>query len=280
MIRRIITTLSILVLSVTAGYGQAYEPMDLAKKIFARDSLINPEHFATGEYAGHPNGQDLNDGTFTKFTLLEQTAQKAVIGMTITDSSGRGIDTYLYFKKDTTWKMSAFRSLAMTGIIEQMKLGLERMTPQEIDQVITKSKDNKKDDFSMFASREEYDYLLGNARLILDLDENIIQHFRANQAAFERIRDLALQRLENEKPENKGGADPAEDLKTDYRKLFITSVKAGRCDNCADFLIGGMLDNSVGYLFVKDKKDLPEMDADNFIVIKEIGNGWYLYKTT
>ena len=32
--------------------------------------------------------------------------------------------------------------------------------------------------------------------------------------------------------------------------------------------------------FVKDKKDVPEMNPSRIIMIREIGNGWYIYKTT
>lgn len=42
----------------------------------------------------------------------------------------------------------------------------------------------------------------------------------------------------------------------------------------------GQLDNSVGFIYVKDKKDLPEMNPGRIIMIREITNGWYIYKTT
>jgi hypothetical protein len=41
-----------------------------------------------------------------------------------------------------------------------------------------------------------------------------------------------------------------------------------------------MLDNTVGYLYVKDKEDLPEMTDRRVIMIREISDGWYIYKTT
>ena len=50
--------------------------------------------------------------------------------------------------------------------------------------------------------------------------------------------------------------------------------------NNLNFLIGGITDNSVGYLYIKNKKDVPKMNPARFIMIREIGDGWYLYKTT
>jgi hypothetical protein len=73
-----------------------------------------------------------------------------------------------------------------------------------------------------------------------------------------------------------------ENFKADYQKIFISSISTGDFElgNGINFLIGGMLDNTVGYLYVKDKNDLPEMNSDSVIMIREIGDGWYIYKTT
>jgi hypothetical protein len=261
--------------------GQAYEPLDLAKKIFSPDSLIGIENYITGEYQGRPNGQDLQKGTQTKFLSLGETEDKSVIAMTILDSAGNGLDTYLYFQKDTNWKMSAFRSLAMTGIIEQIKAELEKMTPQQVDDMIKKSNKRKKNSHSSFKSREEYDFQLGNAKLTLELDDNILKHFVTNKEEFERLKNLALIQLGNEKFDE-GSIKLIESSKGDYQKLFISSVSTGEFgqENCLSFLIGGMLDNTVGYIYVKDKKYLPSMSANKIIMIREIGNGWYIYKTT
>lgn len=275
-------TALLMILTMTTVCGQTYEPLDLAKKIFGKDSLVNIDNFIKGEYKGRPNGKDLQKGSTTKFTLLVQAGNRSVVAMTILDSTGKGLDTYLHFEKDTTWKMCAFRALALTGIIEQMKIGLEKMTPQQIDNIITESKKKKKDDFAMFTSREEYNFQLGNAKLTLELDENIAKHFNANQAEFERLKNLALAQLEKEKVDEERSLDLINNLKADYQKLFISSVSTGGYElgNCLNFLIGGMVDNTVGYIYVKDKKDLPEMNSDRIIMIREIGNGWYIYKTT
>ena len=282
MTTRIATIFAIFSLIVTAVYGQVFEPLDIAKKIFGKDSLPNIENFISGEYKGRPNGQDLQCGSTTKFILLGQTEKTAVVAMTILDSLGKGLDTYLHFEKETTWKMIAFRALAMTGIIEQAKIELEKMTSQQIDEIIARSKKKKKDDYSMFTSREDYNFQLGNAKLTLELDENIAKHFLTNQAAFERIKNLALKQLEKEKTDEERSIKLVENIKADYQKIFISSVSTGGYElgNCINFLIGGMVDNSVGYLYVKDKKELPEMNSDRVIMIREIGNGWYIYKTT
>lgn len=282
MIKLIIATFSIFILTLATACGQTYEPLILAKKIFGKDSLPDIANYITGEYKGRPNGKDLQKGSITKFLLLGQTNDKAVIAMTILDSTNKGLDTYLHFEKGTTWKMSAFRALAMTGIIEQAKIELERMTSQQVDDVIKKSKTNNKEDYAIFTSREDYNFQLGNAKLILELDDNIIKHFVNNQAEFERIKNIALKELEGKEIDEERSINLVENMKSAYHKLYISSVSTGGYElgNCVNFLIGGMVDNSVGYLYVNDKKDLPEMNSDRIIMIREIGNGWYIYKTT
>jgi len=279
---RIATFLTIFILAVTTVYGQTFEPLDLAKRIFGNDSLPNIANYITGDYKGRPNGQDLQKGSTKTFTLLGQTEKTAVVAMTILDSLGKGLDTYLHFEKDTIWKMIAFRALAMTGIIEQVKTELEKMTPQQVDDIIAKSKKKKKDDFSMFSSIQDYNFELGNAKLTLELDDKIAKHFLINQAEFERLKNFALKQLEKEKAHEERSIKLIENLKADYQKLFISSVLTGGYElgNCINFLIGGMVDNSVGYIYVKEKKDLPRMNPSRIIMIKEIGNGWYIYKTT
>jgi hypothetical protein len=279
---RLTTILAVLLLTITTLYGQTYEPLYLAKKIFGKGNFPNIENYITGEYKGRPNGQDLQKGSTTKFLLLGETDKTAVVAMTVLDSLNHGIDTYLHFVKDTTWKMAAFRALAMTGIIEQAKNELEKMTPEQVDSLINKSKNEKNKESAIFNSREDYNFQLGNAKLTLELDENIIKHFLTNQLEFERLKNLALSQLEKEKADEERSINLIENYKADYQKLFISSVSTGGYElgNCINFLIGGMIDNTVGYLYVKDKKDLPKMSPDRIIMIREIGNGWYIYKTT
>ena len=57
-------------------------------------------------------------------------------------------------------------------------------------------------------------------------------------------------------------------------------VIRNKINEIIDFSIGGMIDNSVGYFYCKDKNKLPEMSDNRYIMIKHLGDGWYLYKTT
>ena len=166
---------------------------------------------------------------------------------------------------------------------QAIAIELEKMTPLQVDEMIEKAGKAKDKTEIVFASRADYHFELGNATLILELDENIIQHFVQNKAAFERMKDAALTELAGKEKNGDRSFKLADNMKTDYRKLFISSISYGGYQlggNCLDFLIGGMLDNTVGYLYVTDKKDLPEMSDARVIMLREIADGWYLYKTT
>lgn len=278
---KLLSTIFFIISSVSC-LAQEYEPLDLAKQIFSSVGLPKISKYVTDEYKGKPNGKDIAKVCKLNFLLLEQTENQGVVSMTVLDSLGKGFDAYLFFKKETIWKMSAFRGLAMTGIIEQMVLELEKMTPQEIEKVINDAQKNKnKENYYPFTTREEYDFMLGNAKLILELDDNIIKHFQKNKNEFERLKSMALKEKDNQEPKE-NTKNLIESEAANYKKLFISGVSFGgyiTC-NCLNFSIGGMIDNTVGYIYVEDKKNLPSMNPSRIIMLREIADGWYLYKTT
>lgn len=269
-------------LTVTTSYGQALGPLEVARQIFGKTTFTALKHHSTGEYEGHPNGQDLPPTATTRFLLLGQDNEKAVVAMTIQVEPGQTVDTYLHFRKDTIWKLSAFRALAMTGMIAQAKKELEQMTPAQVDALIARAaaKKDKKDE--MITSRADYDFELGNFSLVLESDDHLIEHFRKNQAAFNRLRDQALTQVPPAGSKELRGTPVATAERTASRKLFISSVRAEPATGGKrlNFLIGGILDNSVGYYYVTDKQAVPAMSPGDVIMVREIGGGWYLYKTT
>jgi hypothetical protein len=80
--------------------------------------------------------------------------------------------------------------------------------------------------------------------------------------------------------EQAANADPA--INALLQSLYISRLtrRDTGCGTCLEFLIGGLVDNTVGLLYQPDATAVPPMHPDRIIVIKPIGNGWYLYKTT
>lgn len=274
-------TLLLFILTLSKAYSQtSILPLNLAKKIFSKAKFTDIKKYCTGEYKGRPNGTDIDKNATLQFILLSQTVDKAVVAVTIIDKTGKGLDTYLHFSKESIWKVNAFRALAMTGIIEGAKKELEELSSKKVDSLIAVSKNDTTGN-SMFKSREDFDFQLGNLNLILALDNEIIDHFNKNKVEFERLKDIAVKNLDTTKADEER-IKLCKGLEKDFHKLFIHSIETGGYElgNCINFSIGGIIDNTVGYLFVKDKKDVPEMNPGGIIMIREIGNGWYIYKTT
>lgn len=262
--------------------AQLTDPLSVAKKMFSRGPFPDSSRYMTGEYHGHPNGNEIPADIKRSFKLLVQDKLTAVVNITLTDSSNRQVDAYLYFSKDTLWKASAFRMLAMTGIIQVTNRELKSLGPSQVEDLINTPPDKNGIDHREFKSKEEYNYLLGNTSLVLAPDDSLIAHFNRHKALFNSIRDALLAKGIMSVADGTKNMKNIDDIKAQLRSLFIDSAapdNTGSNENL-NFLIGGVLDNTVGYLYIKDKKNVPRMTPGVFIMIKEIGDGWYLYKTT
>ena len=256
--------------------AQELNPLELTEKVFTNKKFAKKTSlYSTGEYKGHPNATDLAENTNLDFKLLDKTKNTAVVNITITDSVGKGIDTYVHLKRtDKNWKIEAFRALAMTGILEQLKSEFEKMTEKQIDSLIETDKKN-------FKSRKDFERQFENIKLTLDLDNSIIQHFQKNREKFEQVKKelLNIEIDSNEKSYRK--INLGEKIKSDYKELLLTSISTSySCDQCYEFVIGGMIDNTVGYLYIPDGQTIPKMNSNRLIMLREIGNGWYIFKTT
>lgn len=278
--KRVYTLFILLFVSITLAQGQT-DPLSLSKAIFSRDSFPALQEHITGEYSGHPNGTDLPINSTTDFLLLDQNEKSAVVNVTITDSAGSSFDGYLHFIKTDNWKVTAFRALAMTGFIENIHDMLKNMTHFEIDSMIRLSNSGNSDHY-LFKSKEEYLFELGNTQLTIQSDQEIIEHFLQNENEFNRIKDKIIRDIQSTEIDSESSMKVGEKHIDSLRKIYISSVYTGGFEfgDCLDFLIGGMIDNKVGYLFAKEKSDLPRMNPNRIIMIREIGKGWYMYKTT
>ncbi|RWY52264.1 hypothetical protein [Mucilaginibacter gilvus] len=261
--------------------AQTYTPLELCKRILSRDTLPYIKKYCAGDFEGHPNGSDFAPHLKVSFTVLKQTDKTAVINVTLSDSTGNSLDTYFHLAKDSIWKVNAFRALAMTGMLQQMYDELKKMTPAQIDKIIAEPL-RKGKDHRIFKSRDEYQYLLNNTELTLASDDKIVAHFQKNKEAFEQLKaDLLTSPSVGKRNFIQAlGAKNALSDKLKALYLHNAELDGEQTTNTVILNIGGIVDNYVGYMYIKDSKDVPEMSGDHFIMIRSIGDGWYLYKTT
>jgi len=255
--------------------SQDLKPLELVQLVFTNETFVNeiPKH-SKGEYNGSPNVTDISLGTNLVFNLLGENENRAVINMTLTDSLGQGFDTYVHLVKENVWKIEAFRALALTGIIEQLKSEFESMTDAQIDSLVSEESE-------YFNSKEDFYRELERIKMILELDDVIVDHFNANKEAFDTIM-REIQALElNRDVKNIQTVSISDSIQADYGELLISIIStSSHCEDCYEFIIGGMIDNTVGYLYIPGNTDVPEMNPKRLIMLREIGNGWYLFKTT
>ena len=130
------------------------------------------------------------------------------------------------------------------------------------------------------------EFFIETSKLLLKDDRSIIDHFIDNADRFDSFLREAKYRI---MPEDFNLDEPRElpYIIEYYKKaLLITNVSkeynraGGIYPNVIFFTIGGILDDTGGYLYVEDNKDLPKIEKSKFIMIREIGNGWYFFKTT
>ncbi|UOQ71826.1 hypothetical protein [Hymenobacter cellulosilyticus] len=173
--------------------------------------------------------------------------------------------------KQDAWKLQAVRGLGMTNFGRQMLTVLEGLPAAERAR------------YNQTHPRAEYDFTVGNIRLWVGSDADIEAHFTRRQADFEktvRLLQTGAYFASDSAGEAAANADPA--INALLKSLYISRVtrKSTDCDACFAFVIGGLIDNTVGLLYEPDKRKVPAMNPESLIVVKPLGHGWYLFKTT
>lgn len=273
-----IILLFLLFIGHLAQSQELIEPLELSKQIFSKTKFRQLKKYTTGEYQSNknrPNGTDLSPTIDAEFELLTKLEDISVVAMTLVDSTGISItDVYLHFEfEDRVWKLAAFRGLAMTGLIEQVVQMYDSLTEQQIDSLISKENGH-------FKNRKEFDFELMNSKLTLASDQELIEHFIINQEKFQEL----VHEVNQDRPEfNPMRRTPlGENQKQLTQELLIGHITDGAfdCEDCIELTIGGMIDNRVGYLYITDQNQVPKMNPNRYIMVRQLAPNWYLFKTT
>jgi len=170
----------------------------------------------------------------------------------------------------------------MTDIIATVNRQLRSLSKTQVDSMLNIPPDRNGIDHRDFKTREEYNFTLGNTTLILAPDDTLIAYFKKNKALFNTIKDELVAKGIMKTTDGTISMKDIDNIRAQMRSVFIDEAMpdSESSPNNLKFTIGGVLDNSVGYMYVKDKNDVPEMSPGLFIMIREIGDGWYLFKTT
>jgi hypothetical protein len=181
-------------------------------------------------------------------------AQNAV-GRIQLHGKNRVVDLYFYLKLQDSWKISAVRTLALTGIVEGACEYL-------------KTKPNL-----TAAEKDE----LGNCELVLASDEALHQWFAKNAVIMNKLYDITR----GQKPgySSEQNNPKYADLKTQLKSLHFSGLAEVQTDGNVEFVIGGMTDNTVGFLYSPNNQP-PKISSNLYIWVEEIAPKWFLFRTT
>ncbi|MBJ6108675.1 hypothetical protein JAO73_06630 [Hymenobacter sp. BT523] len=253
------------------------QPLQIAEQFVAPTGWADMKDYLCCEAAGQARqetlGQQIPARLQRSCELLSQGDSTAVVAVELRDPAERR-DFYLHFAKEgTAWKLQAIRNLAMTHLGPPMVELLSALPPAEVAEY-----DRKHPDAS-------HAFTVGNLRLWTAADADIAAHFRKNKADFRKL--LRLVQAGNyfvadsiAAGEKAANAAPA--VHALLRKLYLSRVtrRETGCVSCLEFVIGGKVNSTVGLLYQPQPAQLPAMTPARLIMLRPLGEGWYLYKTT
>jgi len=221
----------------------------LLDQFFGKNGIKDKKALYTGEmltyYLDKPTfGEGLPSGTKHQYRLLEK-KDNQIIYTILLSKDNQSQDWYVYLiKENNVWKISAIRNLALSGIFF---LGLQEL----------ENKTNRTAD-------EEYQYQ--NMLLTIKSDSELKVYFKTNYEQIKKVIYIA-------KTDKKSANELA-------KTIYFHTVNFDKKTEITNIYIGGILDNSVGFMHIPDNKFIPTMSKSHYIYIEHIVGKWYIYKTT
>jgi len=189
-----------------------------------------------------------------KMVSLDETHVIGRVYLTNPDKSRQ--DFYMYMADDDGWKLEAIRTLAQTGMLRTM-VYLNQTNPMARAAASTIN--------------------MANVELTLKTDQELRDWFGQHKAQMEALR-AAFVKMPAEIVVR---AESTEADEAPIKKLLVELALslAETKDDDLHFVIGGITDNSVGFLY-SEKRTPPEISASEYIWVEDLGDGWYLFRTT
>lgn len=235
----------------------------------ARSTLINLIQFSDKQALRTAEAQTLLVGemlsldipTFGKLTntpdkMVRLEKNRAVGRFQRFGENNQITDVYFYLRYDGTWKVSEVRLLALTGIIEQLYLGL-------------KAKTN-------LTEQEKND--LANLKLILASDKDLKAWFSENHTALDQLYNLVKSKAGKDQFYIRAEDQQFPEVAAALKKLHLTGMSIEPNGN-VEMVIGGVTDNVVGFIY-SPSRNPPTMSPSSYIWVEEVADGWYLFRTT
>ena len=220
----------------------------LIDQFFGKSGIKDKKSVYSGEMITHLNrptlGESLPTGVNRQYRLIEKTKHSAIYAVLLSKDD-KTQDWYIYLvNENNSWKISAIRNLALPGLFFIV-----------LQELSNKEKRTKE---------EEIQYQ--NMSLTIKSDLFLKNYLKDNITVFNQIAKLS-----------KSNLTAANKL---AKTIHLNYVELNKVTSVIDINIGGMIDNSVGYMFIPVGAKLPKISTDHYIYIEKVKDQWYLYKTT
>ena len=269
------------------AYGQNDTiPLDLTKNYF-NGKLRNYKSVLISEAKDQNfNPKKISKKANLEFEALMYSYNKAVIAISLTEGKQHS-DIYAFWSKDKDWQITAFRALWLPGVFYMLLDNYKDLDSEGIKKEYMKMLDEAKQKndtmtdeqiVEKIGTLDEFRFNVENMKLTICSDNDLKEHFYKNQDKF----DALLDKVQNDSisKTRTWRINKQSDFNLDMQKLLISDISDYNNSQLIVFKIGGMIDNSVGYFYCENTEDIPEMSDNRYIMIRELGKGWYLYKTT
>jgi len=165
-------------------------------------------------------------------------------------------DCYFYLVREESWKVQAWRTMTLTDVLQRALDELDAGPDRP----------------------EDADSIRDNITLTLSTDAELRAWFGRNRASLERLVAAAQPELS---PGARGIADDDgvhAEIEAMLGDLNLRSVSLSRMGN-VEIIIGGLVDNTVGFLCAPADEP-PGIDPASYIWVEKLADGWYLFRTT
>jgi hypothetical protein len=248
-------------------------PLQIVERYVSPNGFPNKMKFFCCElyqewHADSTLGEHLPKSVERTSELIFQDTGHATVAVWLHDSI-TSLDIYFYLVKKQNWTIYAVRSLVMRQSAKDALKRLDSIPQKDRGEVYTKT------------HAHTYSFERKNLELWDNSDNVLVDHFKDHKKQF-----LAIQKRIAKKGFNKADslipkAISDKKIKALTEQVLISGFEYDKIyPGCIFYLIGGIADNTVGYLYQPDPKKIPLITEKHYIIVKPLGDGWYLFKTT
>ncbi len=224
-------------------------PAWLVEMFFKQKDFPDKLGYYTGEMQQMGDRPTIGSGipanVVTTYRSLESDSMHAIYAINYRDTSN-GQDWYCFLKRDNVvWKIEAVRCLALPGYVYMLLDSSKRMPPLP----------------------DSLRRVQNSLRLLTQSDEHLKQYLRDHLEQFMKLVSSSQ-------------ADSIESRKLCDELNVLSCESSTEYKGCTFVTIGGIVDNTAGYIYAADGAKLPRMTPSEYIYIEEVLPHWYIFKTT